>query len=157
MPFEVSSCIISSLRDSGHALCRCVGIGRRGGLKIHCQRWRAGSSPATGTTSEQALYRLLRFFAKIGAHSRRCSSFPNRTRCAGLRFGSGCCPGNGRIYSGALFGFRRPKDGRTLRYLTCSAEMNSACAAGQKAGVSWHSSFLEGFPYDFSVIIPVSA
>ena len=29
--------------------CRCVGIGRRGGLKIHCQRWRAGSSPATGT------------------------------------------------------------------------------------------------------------
>ena len=28
---------------------RCVGIGRRGGLKIHCQRWRAGSSPATGT------------------------------------------------------------------------------------------------------------
>ena len=32
--------------------CRCVGIGRRGGLKIHCQRWRAGSSPATGTSSE---------------------------------------------------------------------------------------------------------
>ena len=29
--------------------CRCVGIGRRGGLKIHCQRWCAGSSPATGT------------------------------------------------------------------------------------------------------------
>lgn len=28
---------------------RCVGTGRRGGLKIHCQRWRAGSIPATGT------------------------------------------------------------------------------------------------------------
>ena len=35
-------------------VCRRVGIGRRGGLKIHCQRWRAGSSPAAGTTSEQS-------------------------------------------------------------------------------------------------------
>ena len=32
-------------------------------------------------TSEQALYRLLRFFTKIRARLRRCSSFPNRTRC----------------------------------------------------------------------------
>lgn len=31
-----------------------------------------GSPPTTRTTSEQALYRLLRFFVKIGAHSRRC-------------------------------------------------------------------------------------
>ena len=46
-----------------------------------------GSSPATSTTSEQALYRLLRFFAKNRAHACRCSSFPNRTRFAGLRFG----------------------------------------------------------------------
>ena len=30
-------------------LCRCVGIGRRGGLKILCQQWHAGSTPATGT------------------------------------------------------------------------------------------------------------
>ena len=28
---------------------RCVGIGRRDGLKIRCQRWRVGSSPTTGT------------------------------------------------------------------------------------------------------------
>ena len=33
-----------------NSLCRCVGTGRRGGLKIHCQQWRAGSIPATGTT-----------------------------------------------------------------------------------------------------------
>lgn len=33
-------------------------------LKIHRQRWRAGSSPATGTMSEQAMYRLLRHFYK---------------------------------------------------------------------------------------------
>ena len=32
-----------------NSICRCVGIGRRGGLKIHCQQWRAGSTPATGT------------------------------------------------------------------------------------------------------------
>ena len=48
LPFQQTSCII------GKVICRCVGIGRRGGLKIHCQRWRAGSSPATGTTSEQS-------------------------------------------------------------------------------------------------------
>ena len=29
-------------------------------------------------------------FAKVRARSRRCSSFPNRTRCAGLRCGFGC-------------------------------------------------------------------
>ena len=29
--------------------CRCDGIGRRSGLKIHRQRWRAGSTPASGT------------------------------------------------------------------------------------------------------------
>ena len=32
--------------------CRCDGIGRRDGLKIRWWRHRAGSSPATGTTSE---------------------------------------------------------------------------------------------------------
>lgn len=30
----------------------------------------------------------------VGASSRHCSSFPNRTRCAGLRFGFGCKLGN---------------------------------------------------------------
>ena len=30
-------------------ICRCVGTGRRDGLKIRCQRWRVGSSPTTGT------------------------------------------------------------------------------------------------------------
>ena len=29
--------------------CRCDGIGRRGGLKIHCPQGRTGSSPVTGT------------------------------------------------------------------------------------------------------------
>ena len=43
-------------------ICRCDGIGRRSGLKIHRWRQRTGSSPVTGTTSEQALYRLLRLF-----------------------------------------------------------------------------------------------
>ena len=40
-------------------------------------------------TSEQAAYRLLRLFSKVRARSLRCSSFPNRTRFAGLRFGFG--------------------------------------------------------------------
>ena len=69
MNFCALCCIIT-------ARCRCDGIGRRSGLKIHRQRWRAGSSPATGTCeasekSEAFLYA----FGEEGAHER----------------GSGCC------------------------------------------------------------------
>ena len=42
----------------------------------------------TRTTSSQAPYRLRRRFFAPPVRSLRCSSFPNRTRCAGLRFGS---------------------------------------------------------------------
>ena len=42
---------------------------------------RTGSSPVIRTTSEQALYRLLRLFSKVRARSRRYSSSPNRSRC----------------------------------------------------------------------------
>ena len=45
------------------------------------------SSHITSSTSEQASYRLLRLFSKVTARSLRCSSFPKRTRFAGLRFG----------------------------------------------------------------------
>ena len=38
-------------------------------------------------------------FSKVRAHSCRCSSSPNRTRCTGLRFGFGCRPGNNGIYT----------------------------------------------------------
>ena len=48
---------------------------------------RVGSSPTIRTTSEQALYRLLRLFSKVRAHPFCCSSLLNRTRCAGFRFG----------------------------------------------------------------------
>ncbi len=43
--------------------CRCDGIGRRSGLKIHRWRQRTGSSPVTGTSSSQASYRLRRAFS----------------------------------------------------------------------------------------------
>ena len=36
-------------------ICRCDGIGRRSGLKIHRWRHRAGSSPATGTSGKLPL------------------------------------------------------------------------------------------------------
>ena len=61
-----------------------------------------GSNPFESTTSEQALYRLLRLFTKVRARSCRCFSFPNRTRSAGLRFGVGCRPENCGIYSVAM-------------------------------------------------------
>ena len=49
----------------------------------------AGSSPAIPANSSRASHPLLRLFSKVKAHSFRCSSFPNRTRFAGLRFGRG--------------------------------------------------------------------
>ncbi len=52
------------MRSASSAICRCDGIGRRSGLKIHRWRQRTGSSPVTGTTSPQASYRLRRLFFK---------------------------------------------------------------------------------------------
>ena len=52
-----------------------------------------GSNPRRGTSSSQASYRLRRAFlcaaSKLISRSFCCSSLPNRTRCAGLRFGLG--------------------------------------------------------------------
>ena len=42
------------------------------------------------------------FFIKVRARSCRCSSFPNRSRFAGLRFGFGRRPGNNGIYTVAM-------------------------------------------------------
>ena len=54
----------------------------------------AGSSPASSSTSEQAMYRLLRLFLKVRARSRRCSSFPNRNPLTlGCDLGSPLCGG----------------------------------------------------------------
>ena len=43
------------------------------------------------------------FFAKVRARSRRCSSFPNRTLCAGLRFGFGHESESFIMYSAWIF------------------------------------------------------
>ena len=51
---EICACIFGENRVYYTGTCRCVGIGRRSGLKIHRWQHRAGSSPATGTTSEQS-------------------------------------------------------------------------------------------------------
>ena len=98
LPFQRTSCII------GKVICRCVGIGRRGGLKIHCQRWRAGSSPATGTTWSQSLFCdhvFLCLWQKDVIRPLPCSSFPNRNP---LRWARSWCValwaaflGNGKI------------------------------------------------------------
>ena len=50
------------MRYNPFCTCRCGGIGRRPGLKIPCPQGRAGSTPATGTMSSQAAYRLRRLF-----------------------------------------------------------------------------------------------
>ena len=55
-----------------------------------------GSNPTRCATSEQAMYRLLRLFLKVRARSRRCSSFPTATRCAGFAVGGPPC---GRHFS----------------------------------------------------------
>ena len=53
--------------------CRCDGIGRRSGLKIHRQRWRAGSTPASGTKqgTRHRLYALLVFLVLLPRPGRR--------------------------------------------------------------------------------------
>ena len=47
-------------------LCPSDGIGRRSGLKIRCPQGRAGSSPASGTTSETNMVLLV---YKLGTDS----------------------------------------------------------------------------------------
>ena len=64
------------------------------GSSVHYAR--AGSSPASRTKSEQAMDRLLRLILYVRARSRRCSSFPTATRCAGLAVGGPPC---GRHFS----------------------------------------------------------
>ena len=64
--------------------------GRHQGLKIPWSKGRARSSRVTGTTSEFTPHGSEMAIAKAVAISSsvlRGSSFPNRTRCAGLRFG----------------------------------------------------------------------
>ena len=65
--------------------------------------WVRGSSPRWVTTSEQAPYRLLRLFIKVRARSFCCSSSPNRTRFAGLRFGFGRKFGRHSVYTVSMF------------------------------------------------------
>ena len=51
-------------------ICRYDGIGRRSGLKIRRQRWRAGSTPATGTTAKPLISLGFGGFSmEIGCHS----------------------------------------------------------------------------------------
>ena len=50
---EIWACIFGENRVYYTGTCRCVGIGRRSGLKIHRWQHRAGSSPATGTKNPE--------------------------------------------------------------------------------------------------------
>ena len=73
-----------------------IGVWRSLVSRLNGVQEAAGSNPVTRTTSEQAMYRLLRLFLKVRARSRRCSSFPTATRCAGLAVGGPPC---GRHFS----------------------------------------------------------
>ena len=73
--------------------CRCDGIGRRSGLKIHRWRQRAGSSPATGTKIRGIPEGVPRIFrngpdskSKISARQRRNGSFFPQSKHAGGMF-----------------------------------------------------------------------
>ena len=58
-----------------HFICRCDGIGRRSGLKIHRQQWHAGSSPATGTI-KGVVYEDYSFFVSPFYPPLQKQSFP---------------------------------------------------------------------------------
>ena len=68
-------------------LCRCVGIGRRGGLKILCWRQRVGSSPTTGTKKMVHLHGGP-FFWSVIEGTRRAKPTLQRTRRHTLGFKS---------------------------------------------------------------------
>ena len=81
---------------------------------MFCLSWDAGESvrfasvrsrvrsPSSPPRRSKLYIACSDFFAKVRARSCRCSSFPNRTRCAGLRFGFGCSPESSGIYTVAM-------------------------------------------------------
>ena len=71
-------------------MCRCDGIGRRDGLKIRWWRHRVGSSPTTGTTSEQSplCSDVLLFLRNKRTSSARSLAPPFRIEPAALGFDS---------------------------------------------------------------------
>ena len=85
-----------------YGTCRRDGIGRRTGLKIPRWRHRAGSTPAAGTSSSQATYRLRRFFYEKSS----------RAHSAAPRFPTKFCFANFRGDPG------RPKGGHK-RHIAC--------------------------------------
>ena len=107
-------------------------------------------------TSEQAAYRLLRLFSKVRARSFRCSSFPNRTRFAGLRFGFGCRPENWSLETVRAFhvgaksallrrSFIPMEQKNVIRPLPCSSFPTAIRSAGFRFGLGtdWDSVHLK--------------
>ena len=74
---------------------------------------------ATRTTSEQALYRLLRLFSKVRARLRRRSSLPNRTRCRWAPVWFFCCIAKSALLRLIFFacGFKISRTPALLFYL----------------------------------------
>ena len=62
--------------------CRCDGIGRRSGLKIHRWRHRAGSSPATGTKKADTPTGVSAFF--IAGRTRTGGSISDTPRAQAI-------------------------------------------------------------------------
>ena len=82
--------LFSARSPPKNKICACDGIGRHARFRFSC-------SNACGFESLQAHHVVAdfisfatTFYFKVIAHSFRRSSFPNRTRFAGLRFGFGC-------------------------------------------------------------------
>ena len=74
LPSGQSSCIIVV-----GSICRCDGIGRRSGLKIHRRRRRTGSTPVTGTTNGAPALQV-RFGFSGGLMHRSKKAYKKHTR-----------------------------------------------------------------------------
>ena len=88
---------------------------------------RAGSTPATGTTSKQH-HRVISRRRRRQIDRWCCFSFPNRTHCAGLRFGLHAIPGILQRVSG-LFWYCRIRTRGLLE--TCRGKKRHAAAGGR--------------------------
>lgn len=65
------------------------------------------------------------FVTKVRARSCRCSSFPNRTRFAGLQFSFGCKLGNCGIYTVSIF--QKERNTKRCVSLFGDADPNGIC------------------------------
>ena len=115
--------------------CRCVGIGRRGGLKIHWWRHRAGSTPATGTIPKPLREQGFGIFFDLPGDDIWCGCFCYRSDIFPCRRIFRVCNPLSQRFS-RFFGGR-------WRTIYALADAGDSSEAGKKPRIAWADATLE--------------